>query len=183
MAAARALEKFRAWASLARANPLFWAGVIGALLVAALDQASKFYIVDVIRLPMRPGGHIEISRVFDLTFVENKGVSFGLFAGGLVSRVFLSLLALFIAGLLCGWLATIRRPLTATGVALIMGGAVGNLIDRALYGYVRDFLDFSGLYFPWVFNVADAAINVGIAALVADWLLQGRSQKPHPPES
>ena len=181
--AARALEKFHAWAALARANPLFWRGIAGAAAVTILDQASKYAIVHIIHLPMRPGKHIEISRFFDLTFVENKGVSFGLFAGGVVSRILLSLLALGVAGLLVHWLATIRRRLAAAGVALIMGGAVGNLIDRALSGHVRDFLDFSGLYFPWVFNVADAAINVGIAVLVIDWAIQSRAQKKAPPAS
>jgi len=55
-------------------------------------------------------------------------------------------------------------------VALVMGGAVGNLIDRVRWGAVADFLDFSGLYFPWVFNVADSAITVGVVLLLVDSL-------------
>ena len=76
-----------------------------------------------------------------------------------------------IAAVMIAWLARLRRKFAAAGASLIIGGAVGNLYDRVSYGYVVDFLDFSGLMFPWVFNVADAAINVGFACLILDALL------------
>ena len=72
------------------------------------------------------------------------------------------------------WLLRAARWTTALAVSLIIGGAVGNLIDRARFGAVVDFLDFSGLYFVWVFNVADAAISVGAVLLLLDQLLISR---------
>lgn len=179
-------RRFGEWAAAARANPLFRPGMIGAGLVAILDQVSKFVIVDVVNLPeeffvrcaKKPAEfchQIQVSPIFDLTYVENKGASFGMLAGGLVSRVFLSLLAAAIAVFLTKWLASLHRRVAAAGVALIIGGAVGNLVDRIRFGHVVDFLDFSGLYFPWVFNIADAAINIGIALLALDWFLEHRA--------
>jgi signal peptidase II len=72
------------------------------------------------------------------------------------------------------WLFRAERWMTALALSMVVGGAVGNLIDRARFGAVVDFLNFSGLYFPWIFNVADACISVGAAALLLDQLLAGR---------
>ncbi|MEX0644378.1 MAG: signal peptidase II [Parvularculaceae bacterium] len=167
------------WLKAARANPLFSRGLLGAAAVASLDQVAKYVIVHVVNLQDRvvpcakkPDDfcrQIAVSPIFDLTYVENRGASFGMLAGGAASRVFLTLLSIAVASFLVSWLARIHRPLSAAAVALIIGGAIGNLIDRLRFGYVVDFLDFSGLFFPWVFNVADASINVGIALLVVDW--------------
>ena len=159
-------EKARAWWRDARANPFFIRGLIGAAVVALLDQASKFWIVHIVDLPARR--QIEISGIFDLSYVENPGASFGMLAGGLGSRIFLSMISLGVSIGLAFWLGRLRRPIAATGVAIIIGGALGNLYDRVAYGFVVDFLDFSGLYFPWVFNIADSAINVGVALLLFD---------------
>ncbi len=161
------------WAARVRTNPYFARGLFSAAAVVALDQASKYWIVHQVRLPQR--GKIEISGIFDLSYVENTGASFGLLAGGMASRVLLSLISTGVALGLIYWLASLRRKVAVAGVALIIGGALGNLYDRLAYGYVVDFLDFSGLYFPWVFNVADASINVGIALLLLDaWLTRER---------
>jgi len=165
-----------AWAHSARNSKLFWYGIGLAALMIVLDQATKLYIVHGIALPERPFGRIEISGIFDLTYTENRGVSFGLFAGGMTSRVLLSVLSLVVSGFLVRWLGLIVRPLTAIGAGLILGGALGNLIDRVAYGYVVDFLDFSGLYFPYIFNVADAAINVGVVFLLYDTLVLERRE-------
>lgn len=173
------------WLRAAPSNPLFGYGLALAVGVLLLDQASKHLIVHVVDLPSRfapcakaPGltcAQIAVSPIFDLTFVRNYGMSFGLFAGGLVSRLVLSALTIGVAGALVGWLGRLDRRLAATGVGLIVGGALGNLHDRIRFGYVVDFLDFSGLHFPWVFNVADAAINVGVAVLLLDaWRTRDR---------
>lgn len=154
------------WWPTARANPFFWKALAAAGLIAVIDQISKLWIVHSVKLPER--GRIEISGVFDLTYVQNYGASFGMLAGGLGSRILLSVISTGVAIALARWLGRLRRPVAVIGVALIIGGAVGNLVDRVAYGYVVDFLDFSGLYFPWVFNVADAAINVGVACLLLD---------------
>ncbi|MEM8770250.1 MAG: signal peptidase II [Pseudomonadota bacterium] len=159
------------WAS-ARANAFFWRGLAGAALIAVIDQLSKFWIVYGIKLPERR--QIEISGIFDLTYVQNYGASFGMLTG---SRILLSALSISIALALAFWLGRLNRGLAATGVAFVIGGALGNLYDRLAYGYVVDFLDFSGLMFPWVFNVADAAINIGVACLLVDAYLT-REKKP-----
>ena len=160
---------FAKWRADAKANPLFLPGLAGAVFVALADQASKAWIVNVVKL--RDIQHIDLSRIFDLTWVQNYGASFGMLAGGLISRIFLSALSFTIAIALVIWLARVDRKIPAIGIAFLIGGAVGNLYDRVAYGYVIDFLDFSGLWFPWVFNVADMAINVGIAFLILDAIL------------
>lgn len=154
------------WRSQIGKGPYFTVTLLGALVVALADQASKAWIVKVVRLPdLR---RIDLTPVFDLTYVKNYGASFGMLAGGIVSRVILSLFAVAIIGVMVTWLSGVRRKLPAIGIAFIIGGALGNLIDRVLYGYVIDFIDFSKLFFPWVFNVADMAINVGVGCLILD---------------
>lgn len=150
------------WAS-ARKNRFFLWGLLGAAIILAADQVSKHWIVHVVDLPAL--GQIEISGIFDLTYVENPGMSFGMLSG---ARVFLSLVSTGVALGLIWWLGRLTRPVAVIGVAFIVGGALGNLYDRVAYGFVVDFFDFSGLGFPWVFNIADAAINVGIAFLLLD---------------
>lgn len=170
-------EKTAAWIAEARANPLFFYGLVGAAAVALLDQASKFWIVNVIDLPLKR--RIEISPIFDLTYVQNRGASFGMLAGGLASRIVLSSISIAIAAVMVVWLGRLKRRFAAAGAALIIGGAIGNLHDRLRYGYVVDFLDFSGLMFPWVFNLADTAINVGFACLILDALLHKDGKAPN----
>jgi signal peptidase II len=169
-------SKASAWVAEARANPLFLAGLAGAAGVAILDQATKFWIVNIVDLPARL--RIELSPIFDLTYVQNRGASFGMLAGGLGSRILLSSISIIIAMVMIVWLGRLRRRFAATGASLIIGGAIGNLYDRVSYGYVIDFLDFSGLMFPWVFNVADAAINVGFACLILDAALHKDGNAP-----
>jgi len=176
MSVGKMKAKSVAWVAEARANPLFIQGIIAAAIVAVLDQASKFWIVNVVELPVHR--RIEISSIFDLTYVENRGASFGMLAGGFASRVLLSAISITIAAVMVVWLGRLKRRFAAAGAALIIGGAIGNLFDRVRYGYVVDFLDFSGLMFPWVFNVADTAINVGFACLILDALLHKDGKKP-----
>lgn len=183
------LKKAEGWAARARASKFFVIGIVGAVLVALLDQATKFWILNDLKLPELPNGHLEMTEIYDLTFVRNYGASFGLLSGSPLAAVILSLVALAVTAALIHWLPSATRKLSVAGVALIMGGAVGNLIDRLRFGYVVDFLNFSGFPFPhltprdgfpfftvtnggfiWVFNIADAAINIGIALLIIDWL-------------
>lgn len=164
-------DRAKSWWAGARTNPLFWRGAIAGLVIAVLDQLSKFWIVHHIRLPEKR--KIEISGIFDLTYVQNYGASFGMLSG---ARWVLSILSISIALGLLYWLGQLKRPIAAGGVAFVVGGALGNLYDRLAYGYVVDFLDFSGLMFPWVFNIADAAINVGVALLLLD-AFQTREKK------
>ncbi|MEZ6022657.1 MAG: signal peptidase II [Hyphomonadaceae bacterium] len=81
-----------------------------------------------------------------------------------------------ISGVFFWWLRTAERRTTATALGLVIGGALGNVIDRIRFGAVADFLDFNGLFFPWVFNVADAAITVGAILLAADLIFLTESE-------
>ncbi len=164
------------WMRTAARRPLFRMGMGYAALVVLFDQVTKLWVLHGIRLPERPFGRINLTPIFDLTYTENRGVSFGLFAGGMTSRVLLSLLAIIVSGFLLRWLGKTDRPVTAAGAGLILGGAIGNLFDRVAYGFVVDFLDFSGLGFPYIFNVADAAINVGVGLLLIDSLILERGE-------
>lgn len=143
---------------------------IGVILV---DQASKYWILDVLRLQL--GDSVHVGGPFSLTMVQNQGVSFGLlWADHGFARWGLAAFSIGVSLMLAGWVRKAERPLMAVSLALIMGGAVGNVIDRVRFGWVADFLDFSPLHFPWVFNVADAAITTGILLLLLDMLRSER---------
>ena len=140
----------------------------------ALDQASKSVLIAL--LEERGFRGVEVTGFLNLVMVWNEGVSFGMLAGGAEAmRWLLAGLALAIAAALVVWLARLdaRRPALAVG--LIVGGAIGNAADRILRGAVADFFDLhaGGLHWP-AFNVADAAITVGVLLLLADALLTPR---------
>ena len=143
-------------------------GVAAAAIVA--DQLSKAWIDNGVKLEL--GQSLPVLPFFSLTGVLNPGVSFGLLrADSAFGRSMLILFALVVVSALAWWARKAERRLTAVALGLVMGGAVGNnLIDRIRLGHVIDFLDFSGLHFPWVFNVADSAISVGVALLLLDTL-------------
>lgn len=173
-------------------------GLILAAGVFVLDQASKAWVLEVLKfsppgcleLPHVGCRKIEISSVFDLTMVWNYGVSFGMLkAGDGIARWGLVALSLGIAGMFVWWMREATRPLTGWALGLVVGGALGNVVDRIRFGAVADFLDFNGPWFglhlgtwpvgfPWVFNVADAAITVGAALLALDFLRNGEDSKP-----
>ncbi len=154
-------------------NPIFWRGVWLAVGLFILDQLTKAWILYSFDLPAKR--QVPVLPFFNLTYVENTGVSFGMLAGA-NARVFLAIFSSVVALALLAWLAQIRRPVLGLGVASVFSGAVGNLVDRIAYGHVVDFLDFSGLYFPWVFNVADSAISVGVGIILLDqFILEPRA--------
>ena len=151
-------------------------GLSLAVLVLAADQASKWYMLFVLGLPVV--GHIPLVALgpfgFDLTMVWNRGVTFGLFAGDNPwTQAVLGALALGIAAFLLAWMARAENRLTALALGAVVGGAIGNVIDRARFGAVADFFDAHAWGWHWyVFYVADAAIVLGVLALVADALLR-----------
>lgn len=159
---------------MTRLAPLAY-GLAAAVIV--LDQLSKWWILEIVRLPERL--QLPVLPVFSLTMVWNRGVSFGLFrADQDLGRWLLAGFSLAVAIALAVWARRVERRLTALALGLVIGGAIGNLIDRVRFGAVVDFLDFSGLYFPWVFNVADSAISVGVALLLLDSLLTPDKSRP-----
>lgn len=143
-----------------------------AVIVIVLDQLTKAWIIGA---DLREIGRIYVlPPVLNLSWVENYGASFGLFGGG-SARWLLTVFAVVISGLLAHWALKADRRLLVTALGLVMGGALGNAIDRIRFGYVVDFIDFSGTgLFPWVFNVADSAITVGVVLLVLDIVLSDR---------
>jgi signal peptidase II len=150
-----------------------------AFATLAADQLSKFWVLNILHLQER--FTIPILPVLSLTMVWNRGVSFGLLkAASLPGRLMLAAFAAAVVTALALWARTLVRPLTAIGLGLVMGGAVGNnLIDRLRFGQVVDFIDVSGLgFFPWVFNVADSAISIGVVLLILDSLLPPAKPKP-----
>ncbi|NJR20241.1 MAG: signal peptidase II [Hyphomonadaceae bacterium] len=142
-------------------------GLTLILGILALDQATKYWILNIVRLPEI--GQIDVSPFFDLTMVWNYGVSFGaLKADAAWERWALVALSSAIALIFSVWLTRAQRKVTILALALVIGGAIGNVIDRIRFGAVADFLDFSAMYFPWVFNVADSAITIGALLLAYD---------------
>lgn len=161
---------------MTRPSPLATLAFGVAALVIVLDQATKFWILKIFRLPEK--SPVEVLPFFDLRMVWNRGVSFGLLRSPEGEETIRWLLAAFAAAVaiaLAAWAWRVQRRLTALAIGLIIGGAIGNLIDRVRFGAVADFLDFSGLYFPWVFNIADSGITIGVALLLVESLfLPGR---------
>ena len=156
-------------------------GVAAALVTALLDQASKLWLLYVYDLGSR--GRVPVLPFFDLVLVWNKGISYGLLAqdtalGQWMLLGFKAAAAVF----LWGWLARAESRLTAVCLGLIIGGAIGNAVDRFAHGAVVDFallhLTTATLSFNWyVFNLADVAIVAGVAGLLYETLLGGRAAK------
>lgn len=138
-----------------------------AALVFLLDQLSKYWILNIVRLPER--GYIELLPVFRLTYVENIGVSMGLFrANSDLGRWLLVAVTGAIAVAVAVWIGREKARADVIALGLILGGALGNIVDRVRFGYVVDFLHlFWGEHSFWVFNVADAAITTGVLLLLS----------------
>lgn len=142
-----------------------------AALVIALDQVSKWWVLGPLALPTR--GQVPVlPPILNLTLVHNAGVSFGLLrADADLARWALVAFSTVVALALAVWARTAARAWTATALGLVIGGALGNVVDRVRLGWVTDFIDVSGTrVFPWVFNVADSAITVGVILLLAESL-------------
>jgi len=161
------------------------AGLSIAALIVILDQVSKWLIfVGLFGLPLddaRPGAlplaaGIEVLPFFNLVTVWNRGVSFGMFASdSQLGPWLLSAFALAVCGFLLVYLSRAQRWLLIVAIGGVIGGAVGNVIDRVRFGAVADFLDFHafGLHWP-AFNVADSAIVVGVGLMLVDALFATR---------
>jgi signal peptidase II len=141
-----------------------------AAAVLVLDQLSKYWILVVYDLPSKLS--VPVAGPLSLTMVWNRGVSFGLFrADQDLTRWLLTAFSLIVAAVLALWARKAARPLLSIGLAMVIGGAVGNAIDRIRFGAVADFIDVQRLgFFPWVFNVADSGITVGVVFLLLDSL-------------
>ena len=152
-----------------------WLGLSG--LVIVLDQLTKLWVVSALRL----GQSVELTSFFNLVFVYNPGAAFSFLsdAGGW-QRWFFVVLALAVSG----WLTLLIRQhaverLLPLAAALILGGALGNVIDRIRFGAVVDFVDVHAAGWHWpAFNVADSAISLGVALLIWQQLFHAEKEKP-----
>jgi signal peptidase II len=140
------------------------------VLVIALDQLTKLLI-----LKLLPPGGVALTSFVNLVLVWNTGVSFGMFRDAAQGRWILVLVTLAIGAFLVFWLRREHRLVPRLAIHLILGGAIGNLIDRIRFGAVVDFLDAHLMGYHWpAFNVADSAIVVGAAVLLLDGLFAAR---------
>ena len=164
-------------------GPFCRLGLAVAIAAAAVDQASKLWVIFGTDLGTR--GSITLLPFLDLVLTWNTGISYGLFPqeGPLGQWALLALKAIA-AVLLWVWLARASSRLTAVALGLIIGGAVGNAIDRLAYGAVADFVVLhvtpASFNFKWyVFNIADAAIVAGVVGLLYETLIpRGAAKAP-----
>lgn len=149
-------------------------GLLSAVVVLAADQGSKYWILNVLKLEELR--QVVLLPVLNLTMVWNQGVTFGMLHGlGAWSHLALAAMALVVVGVLANWLRRAESAMVALSIGAIMGGAVGNVIDRLRFGAVVDFIHAHIGTLSWyVFNVADAAIVCGVGVLVFDNLIRGR---------
>ena len=159
-------------------GPLTRYGLAVALVTAALDQASKLYLLHVYELGAR--GSVRVLPFVDFVLTKNTGISYGLFQQDgpwlLLAIKVIAVIVLWI------WLARADTKLTALSLGLIIGGAIGNAVDRLAYGWVADFVLFhvetaSWRFYWYVFNLADVAIVAGVVGLLYESLFTGRAAK------
>ena len=162
-------------------TPFLRYGLATALVTCALDQASKLYLLFVFELGDR--GRVAILPFLDFVLTRNTGISYGMFQqdGPLGQWVLLALKAVAVV-LLILWLSRATTRLTALSLGLIVGGALGNGIDRLAYGWVADFVLFhvntaTWRFYWYVFNLADVAIVAGVVGLLYESLFSGRAVK------
>ena len=153
---------------------LQWLGLAFIILIA--DQLTKVMILGYYQL----GDSTFVTSFFNVVRAHNSGAAFSFLAGaGGWQRWFFTVIGVVAAGVIIWMLKNhAGQKLFAFALACILGGAIGNVIDRVMYGYVVDFLDFhwAGWHFP-AFNIADAAISIGAACLILDELLRVRRSR------
>jgi signal peptidase II len=157
------------------------AGLLAAVIALVADQASKLYLLFVYDIAAR--GAVQVTPFFDLVLTWNRGISYGWFQAETATAQAL-LLAIKLAAVvaLSIWLWHAHNRITALGLGLIIGGAIGNGIDSLAYGAVADFalfhLQWGGSRLDWyVFNIADVAIVAGVVGLLYDSVL-GAAKAP-----
>ncbi|NKB60572.1 MAG: signal peptidase II [Alphaproteobacteria bacterium] len=154
---------------------MFRLGISVAVLVIAADQLSKWYILNEVMAPPRI---IEVTSFFNLVLVGNRGVSFGLFSSDAawVQPAF-AVFAAGVSGFLGVWLHRAENRLLAVSLGGVIGGALGNAVDRLWHGAVIDFLDFHATGYHWpAFNIADSAITVGVVLIILEGLFVDRKE-------
>ena len=162
-------------------NKLLAQGLSIALFVTILDQITKYFafkaVTEVIVKTARAHNSIKITEFFNITKVWNTGISFGMLQNMYASQIILSITTTIIIAILIRWMFKIKKLYLMIAVGITLGGAFGNLIDRLRFGAVADFLDFHiGTYHWPSFNVADAAICIGVFIILLDDLYLNRKK-------
>jgi signal peptidase II len=143
-------------------------GMVVAAIVLVADQYSKFLVLHGLDLGL--GERLVVAPFVDFVLTYNRGISYGLFQqDGEFGRWFLVVLKLAAAGLFAYWLARSHSRVVAASLGLLIGGAIGNALDRMVYGAVIDFVSLHAFGWRWyVFNLADTAIVAGVLGLLYD---------------
>jgi len=148
-------------------------GLMLSVLLLVADQASKYWVLNSLKLG--DFGTVALLPFLNFTLVWNQGISMSLPVGDWIGKWGIVLLTGAVTLWLVNWLRTTPRKFEATALALIIGGAIGNLIDRFQHGAVVDFIHFhTGSYSFYVFNVADSTISIGAVLLLFDGLRESR---------
>ena len=158
--------------------------VVVALVVLIVDQFVKYWVTGPMGIDY-PGAELNLLPVFTLRFVQNFGVSLGLLqAGSEVARWALVAMTAIIATGVAVWIRRETQKPELIGLGLVLGGALGNIIDRVRFGYVVDYADFHVFgYSPFlVFNIADAAISIGVVILLVRALFTAKPKNDVPVE-
>ena len=156
-------------------------GLVIAAVAFVLDQAAKWIVTVPLSLETKPYGQIELLPFFNLTWAENCGISLSMFAKcNDTTRWTLAAVTAFVALAVGVWMTREKAKGDVIALALILGGALGNIVDRIRLGYVVDYADLHfGDFRPFmIFNVADACISIGVLLLVARALLLGEKAPP-----
>ena len=161
-------------------GPLSPLGLGIAALTVLADQAHKAWMLYVYDIGAK--GAVALTPFFDLVLVWNQGISYGFLPqDSALGRFGLILFAFAASFAFAVWLARLTSPLAAASVGLIIGGAIGNAIDRIAYGAVADFFSLHAFGYEWyVFNIADIAIVAGVVGLLYDSLLRGHKKVGNP---
>ncbi len=155
-------------------GPLTQLGALLALLVFVMDQLTKFWVLRIVNLDER--NPIQVTPFLDLAMAWNRGVSYGLLTTH--AQQVLIIMSLMISAVLWLWLAKATAPVAASGLGLIIGGALGNALDRVLHGAVADFVHLHWGTVSWyIFNVADIAIVAGVALMLYDGFFDRRETR------
>lgn len=146
---------------------LFTYSILFSIIICLLDLLTKELIFAI--LDKQEFAYIKVTSFFNLVKVYNRGVSFGLFNDLIYGKIILIIIASIITLFLIYWLSKTEQPKIAFALSLVIGGALGNIIDRSIYGAVADFLDFHlfGIHWP-AFNLADSSITIGAIILIFD---------------
>jgi signal peptidase II len=176
---AAARMKHKSWASrVAESGPYFGFGLAIAAIVFALDQLTKYAVLYGLDLAAR--GKIYVAPFADFVLAMNRGISYGLFPqDGELGRWVLFAIKIAASVLFFFWLRRAGSKLVAAALGLLIGGALGNALDRAIQGAVVDFVSLHAFGFRWyVFNLADAAIVAGVFGLLYDALRPNALKSP-----